>query len=225
MSDFKYKKPGVVAAFILMGMLACSMTSEAVEKKSAEGKNRVAVVSFQAQAPEAGKTKTVFCPICNVGAAGGQVLQESEKIVEEIFMDKLGSIEGIEIVPAERVHNAYKKILAGKADYAAATLQKVGKESGADFLAVGYVYRYEERVGYKYSAEHPASVVFEIHLINTADGRSVWRGFFDKTQKSLMENVLDVFSFFKGGAQWVTARQLTVLGMDDIFETFPDLQD
>ncbi len=225
MSDFKYKKISVVAAFILMGMLACSMTSEAVEKKSAEGKNLVAIVSFQSRAPEAGKTKTVLCPICNVGAAGGQVLPESEKTVEEIFMDKLDSIEGIEIIPAERVQRVCKKIFSGKADYTAATLQKVGKESGADFLAVGYVYRYEERVGYKYSAEHPASVVFEIHLINTADGQSVWRGFFDKTQKSLMENVLDVFSFFKGGAQWVTARQLTVLGMDDIFETFPDLQD
>lgn len=225
MFDFKRKEIGVVAAFVLIGMLACSMTSEAVEKKSAEGKNLVAVISFQPLAPEAGKTKTVFCPICKTGAAGGDVLPGSEKIVEEIFMDKLGSLEGIEVIPAEKAQKAYKKIFSGKADYAVANLQKVGRETGADFLAVGYVYRYEERVGYKYSAEHPASVVFEIHLIRMADGRSVWRGSFDKTQKSLMENVLDVFSFFKGGAQWVTARQLTGLGMDDVFETFPDLQE
>ena len=225
MFDFNRKNIGVVAAFALIVIFACPMTSAAVEKKSAEKKNLVAVISFQALVPAAGETKIVFCPICKTGATGGEVQRGAEKIVEEIFMDKLGSIEGIKIIPAEKVQKIHKKIFSGKTDHAAANLQKVGRESGADFLAVGYVYRYEERIGYRYSAEHPASVVFEIHLINTADGRSVWRGFFDKTQKSLMENVLDAFSFFRGGAQWVTARQLTGLGMDDIFETFPDLQD
>jgi hypothetical protein len=103
-------------------------------------------------------------------------------------------------------------------------LKKVGTELGADFLAVGYVYRYVERVGYKYSSEHPASVVFEIHLIRTTDGSIIWRGFFDKTQKSLMEDVFQASSFFKGGGKWLTARQLTEQGMSKIFETFPNFE-
>ncbi|MCK7507368.1 MAG: hypothetical protein MZV70_27215 [Desulfobacterales bacterium] len=87
-------------------------------------------------------------------------------------------------------------------------------------LAVGYVYRYRERVGYDYSAERPASVAFEIHLISAKDGSTLWRGIFDKTQKSLMEDVFQVSSFFKGGAKWLTARELTKLGVDEVFSTF-----
>jgi hypothetical protein len=81
-----------------------------------------------------------------------------------------------------------------------------------------------ERVGYKYSSEHPASVAFEIHLINAIDGSLVWRGYFDKTQKSLMEDVFQVSSFFKGGGTWMTASQLTQQGMDKIFKTFPKFE-
>ncbi|MGB5219293.1 MAG: hypothetical protein WBN66_13470, partial [Smithella sp.] len=60
--------------------------------------------------------------------------------------------------------------------------------------------------------------------VKAADGDIIWQGYFDKTQKSLMENILDISSFFKGGAKWVTARQLTEQGMDKIFKTFPDFQ-
>ena len=92
---------------------------------------------------------------------------------------------------------------------------------GADILALGYIYRYTERVGYDYSSEHPASVAFEIHLIKAIDGSTIWRGVFDKTQKSLMEDVFQASSFFKGGGKWLTARQLSKQGMDEIFETLP----
>jgi hypothetical protein len=102
--------------------------------------------------------------------------------------------------------------------------KKVGRELGADVLAVGYVYRYTERVGYEYSSEHPASVSFEIHLIKTIDGSIIWRGFFDKTQKSLMEDVFQISSFVRGGGKWMTARQLTEQGMIKIFKTFPGLE-
>jgi glycerol-3-phosphate dehydrogenase len=68
-------------------------------------------------------------------------------------------------------------------------------------------------------------VVFEIHLIKTTDGSIIWRGFFDKTQKSLMEDVFQAPSFFKGGGKWLTARQLTEQGMNKIFEKFPKFED
>ena len=73
-------------------------------------------------------------------------------------------------------------------------------------------------------SEHPASVAFEIHLIKTIDGSTIWRGVFDKTQKSLMEDVFQISSFFKGGGKWLTARQLSKQGMDEIFETFPGFE-
>ena len=128
----------------------------------------------------------------------------------------------MELIPDDKVEGVYKRISAESLkEPLVKRLKNAGNELGADFIAVGYVYRYTERVGYQYSSEHPASVAFEIHLIKTADGSIIWRGFFDKTQKSLMEDVLQVTSFFKGGGKWLTARQLTEQGMNKIFETFP----
>lgn len=225
MLNYYLKKINFIAAFILMVLLACSITVQAEEENQEKSKsvNRIAVISFQALAPEEGNT--VFCPLCHIGSSGGKILEGSEKIVEEIFVEKIGKIKGIEMIPSEKVQGVYKRISSEKLqDVSIENLKKAGNELGADFLVIGYVYRYTERVGYKYSTEHPASVVFEIHLVKTADGSIIWRGFFDKTQKSLMENIFEISSFFRGGAKWITVRQLTEQGMDEVLKTFPDFQ-
>jgi len=223
-----WKNFGFIAKIVFVVLLAFSITSQAVEKKSESAKhsNRIAVISFQAITPEAGTGNAVRCPICGIVSSSGKILEGSEKIVEEVFINKLNKLDGMELIPFAKVQSVYKRISSEKQKGTfQETLKKAGNELGADYLAVGFVYRYVERVGYKYSSERPASVVFEIHLLKTADGSIIWRGFFDKTQKSLMENVLDISSFLRGGAKWVTARELTEQGMDNVFETFPDFQD
>lgn len=186
---------------------------------------RVAVVSFETLSAGEGSGNTVFCPLCGVGSSSGKVEEGSAAVVEEIFLDRLSRLKGIEIIPSEKVQGVYKRISAEKfKGPLVQDMKRVADEVGADFVAAGYVYRYVERVGYKYSSERPASVIFEIHLMSAADGSTVWRGFFDKTQKSLMEDVFQISSFFRGGAKWLTVRQLTGQGMDEVFKTFPDFQ-
>jgi hypothetical protein len=146
-------------------------------------------------------------------------------MVEEVFVEKLLELKAVKLIPPDKVQGVYKRIASESLKEPSLNiLKKVGHELGADVLVVGYVYRYIERDGYNYSAEHPASVFFEIHLIKTSDGSIIWRGLFDKTQKSLMEDVFQISSFFKGGGKWMTARQLTKQGMDEIFKTFPGLE-
>jgi hypothetical protein len=86
------------------------------------------------------------------------------------------------------------------------------------------VYRFRERKGFSLSVEKPASVAFEIHLIRVSDGAIVWRGIFDKTQASLMENLLQIASFIKEGAKWVTAKELAAEGMDEVLKDFPGIR-
>jgi TolB-like protein len=216
------RKSKLISGLFLVFFLAFSLTVQAEDENSQKAKltNRIAVISFKALTPEEGNS--VFCPICGRGSSSGKVLEGSEKIVEEVFVEKLGKIKGIELIPTEKVQSVYRRISSEKLkENVAENLKKVGQELGADFLATGFVYRYTERVGYKYSSEHPASVIFEIHLIKTSDGSIIWQGYFDKTQKSLMENIFDIFSFFRGGAKWVNAHQLTEQGMNEVFKTFP----
>jgi hypothetical protein len=225
--NYYWGEIGRVAGCFLVIFLILSITAQAVEKneESAKSPMRMAVIPFQPLIPEEGQGNTVICPICGIGYSGGEILKGSEKIVEEIFIDKLHKLKEVELISSDKVQGVYKRIASESLKEPLLNiLKKVGKELGVDVLVVGYVYRYTEREGYNYSAKHPASVFFEIHLIKTIDGSIIWRGIFDKTQKSLMEDVFQISSFFKSGGKWMTARQLTEQGMNTIFETFPDLE-
>ena len=222
-----WKKIGCIAGFVLVTFMTLSITAQAVEKNAEIAKlpMRVAIISFQPLIPAEGQGNTIICPLCGIGSSSGKILEGSEKIVEEVFVDKLHKLKDVELIPLDKVQGVYKRIASESLKEPLLNiLKKVGHELGTDVLAVGYVYRYTEREGYNYSVKHPASVAFEIHLIKTIDGSIIWRGFFDKTQKSLMEDVFQISSFFKGGGKWMTARQLTEQGMNKIFETFPGLE-
>ena len=227
MLNYFWKKFSYIAGFILVTFLTLSITAQAMEKNAEIAKlpMRVAIISFQPLIPAEGQGNTIICPLCGIGSSSVKILEGSEKIVEEVFVDKLHKLKDVELIPLDKVQGVYKRIASESLKEPLLNiLKKVGHELGSDVLAVGYVYRYTEREGYNYSVKHPASVAFEIHLIKTIDGSIIWRGFFDKTQKSLMEDVFQMSSFFKGGGKWMTARQLTEQGMNKIFETFPGLE-
>jgi hypothetical protein len=88
---------------------------------------------------------------------------------------------------------------------------------------LGYLYRFRERKGESFAVEQPASVAFEIHLIRVEDGALVWRGAFDRTQGSLMEDLLQISSFYREKGRWVTAEELAAGGLKEVLKTFPGL--
>ena len=223
MLNYLSKRYSFIAGFVLVVFLTLAITTPAAE--NATSPMRIAVISFQPLIPGEKQGNTVICPICGTDYSSGKILKGSEKVVEEVFVDKLHKLKEVELIPSDKAQSVYKRIASESLKGPLLNIfKKVGRELGADVLAVGYVYRYTEREGYNYSAEHPASVFFEIHLIKTIDGSIIWRGFFDKTQKSLMEDVFQISSFFRGGGKLMTARQLTEQGMNEIFQTFPGFE-
>jgi len=222
--NYFWEKFSCITGLLLVIFLMLSITAQAVEKneEGVKSPTRMAVIPFQTIMPATEQGNTVICPLCGINYSSGKILMGSEKIVEEVFLDKLHELKKIELISPDKAQSVYKRIISESPKEPLSNIfKKIGNELGADVLAVGYVYRYTEREGYSYSAKHPASVFFEIHLIKTIDGSIIWRGIFDKTQKSLMEDVFQISSFFKSGGKWMTARQLTEQGMNKIFETFP----
>jgi hypothetical protein len=90
-----------------------------------------------------------------------------------------------------------------------------------DFVLIGFLFRFEERVGSSIGAEKPASVGFDVHLIRIRDKKMVWQGKFDETQRPLSENLLKIGSFFRRKASWLTAEELSSVGMDEMLKRFP----
>ena len=213
--------------FVFIIVSGCHYASGVSTTLKDDGKvvfKRLAVVPFQRVSPEDAAFKTVRCPVCGLVFTTEYFPQNSEKIVEDIFFERLKERKHLTLIPSERVGGMYERLTDGflKVD-PIKILKQVGTELEADGIVIGYVYRYRERKGYSYSAEKPASVAFEIHLIRVSDGAIVWRGIFDKTQTSLMEDILQISSFFKEGGKWVTVKELTEEGMEGVLKKFPGL--
>jgi hypothetical protein len=215
----------VLLCFILIIVSGCHYASGVSTTLKDDGKvvfKRIAVVPFQRISPEEADIKTMRCPVCGLILRTEKSPQGAEKVVENIFFERLTEMRMFTLIPPDRVGGIYESVTAGlfKADILE-VLKKVGDELEADGIILGYVYRYRERKGYEYSVEKPASVAFEIHLIRVSDGAVIWKGIFDKTQTSLMEDMLQISSFLKERGRWVTAEELAAEGMDEVLRGFP----
>ena len=97
-------------------------------------------------------------------------------------------------------------------------IQKLGRRFKADAVLSGTIYRWDERQGTGLAVNRPASVAFDLNLVRSTDGAIIWRGVFEKTQRSLSENILDARTFFHGGARWMTAEGLGKLGLQQLLD-------
>ncbi|MBU4371886.1 MAG: hypothetical protein L6300_10115 [Syntrophaceae bacterium] len=193
-----------------------------------EGKivfDRIAVVPFQQIIPEDLHQGVVRCPLCGMIFIAAKAAGSPEVVIEGRFLEYLKeSKPKLNIIAGERVAGAYRRIsTASLKGPLRQVLRDVGNELGAEGVVLGYVYRFRERKGESFSVEQPASVAFDIHLIRVEDGALVWRGAFDRTQSSLMEDLLQVSSFYREKGRWVTAEELAAGGLQEVLKSFPGL--
>lgn len=185
--------------------------------------SRLAVLPFQDLTPEDPAAKMVSCPLCGEIFQTDELVPSAGKVVEDIVLTSLREHKQITFVDPDKTAEVYARTAASGPAVLPEILQKTGKELNVDAILVGYVFRYRERKGYPYSVEKPASVAFDLHLVRVKDGVIVWRGAFDRTQTSLMENIFQLSSFFSWGGKWVTAKELSAVGLAAILKTFPGI--
>jgi hypothetical protein len=93
---------------------------------------------------------------------------------------------------------------------------RVGKNMGADALLIGNIVEYRERQGGELGVESPASVAFDVELLNTANGERIWEYYFTETQRPLLENVAELGKFIKRRGKWITADRLAKEGIVEV---------
>ncbi len=147
-------------------------------------------------------------------AARTWIPSEAGVIIEEIFRTHL-SRQKYFTIEDRLQEDIHRRLIRGELfrEDTQELLKSLGREADVDGIIVGFVYRYRERKGRAWAVERAASVAFEINLIKTGDGSLIWKGYYDKTQKSLLENLLDISSFIKQRGRWLTARELADEGV------------
>ncbi len=179
------------------------------------GTEKILVLPFKDMTMIYGKGESVRCPVCGRVFITGKVPVDAAEKLTNSLISNLKSRKKYKIVTSSMVGEeqafSERKLIVEK-----------GSEYSADAVIAGYVYRYIERVGTRYSVKSPASVAFGIHLLSVKDGRILWSGHFDETQHSLSENLFNLKTFIKRKASWITADMMAASGLEDILRTFPN---
>ena len=150
-----------------------------------------------------------------LGANAENVLTRQMQRAMELKMDD-------KVLPLVRAAEIYDDLPQNRmVDTPRQLAQRFGKATGADHVILGSVWRYRDR-----TPDMGASVAFMAYLLEVDNGRRVWRGRFDKTQKALTDDLRNANTFFaKGGGRWLSAEELARFGITQIMQSFPEIED
>jgi hypothetical protein len=167
-------------------------------------------------------SRGAVCPICKGVYRKGGILPDARNTLTRLLQEKMEAVGTFKVLPAEKVQEALSQSDKRQFDLTPTRSSiRLGKTLNMDFIFVGFLFRFEERIGSSIGAEKPASVGFDIHLIRLRDEKRLWDGKFDETQKPLSENLFKIGSFVRRRASWLTAEELSSVGMDEMLRRFP----
>ncbi|MBA4395186.1 MAG: hypothetical protein C0407_16675, partial [Desulfobacca sp.] len=157
--------------------------------------------------------------ILSAGPIEGDPSALLTRLLWENFQDKGKDFDLFSPGQVEGVFNVY--LAKGIQKDLKLLMQGMGNQMNADYMLWGSVFHYQERKGTSFGVQQPASVAIDLHLLKVKDGQMVWRAQWDKTQKSLSENLLEMDSFIKRKMRWVTVEELSRQGLEEMLKDFP----
>ena len=160
-------------------------------------------------------TMMEFCKeVSELGANAENTLTRQMQRAMELKMDD-------KVVPLARAADIYDDLPQNRmVDTPRQLAQRFGKAAGVDHVILGSVWRYRDR-----TPDMGASVAFMAYLLEVDNGRRVWRGRFDKTQKALTDDLRNANTFFAKGGRWLSAEELARFGITQIMQSFPEIED
>lgn len=204
----------LICAGILIGACARDGPVPITDKKS------VAVMPFIKGRDPKNLTHILSCPYEDFCYKNDELKPDANQIMTKMLQEKLTArLEG-RVFPLKKVKQVYAELKYSKAtplDMA----EKLGSSLGVDYVVVGNIWRYKERLGSPWGVSKPASVAFSLYLVSIEKGETIWQESFNETQQSLSENLLKAPAFFKCGAKWLKARELARCGMEDLLKDSP----
>ena len=205
----------LVSFFILGVILAWRVPLKAETKFS------LAILPFIIERVE-DRARGAVCPICGGLYGKGNVLAGSQIYLTRLLQEKMEAMGTFKLLPPEKVEEALSESDRRQFDLNPMRSSiRLGQTLDVDFIFVGFLFRFEQRVGSSIGVDKPASVGFDVHLIRLKDRKMVWTGKFDETQRPLSENLLKMGSFVRRKASWLTAEELSSVGMDEMLTRFP----
>jgi hypothetical protein len=186
--------------------------------------NRLAIIGFHSAMSIDEQPDVVRCPLSGSVFMAEPVPHDVVQKMTDVLFDKVMAKKGYESISPAKAKQVFSSSIHSDKNLRIKPLEiikEIGAALEADGILVGYIYRWREREGTDYAVNRSASVAFDLHLIDTAGGTILWRAKFDKTQRSLSENVFDLKTFFASQGRWMTVENLAMLGLRKMLKEMP----
>lgn len=222
-------QPVLVIAACVIALLATAPGAQA-NNSSGSGASlnihKLAVVPFITPGKDAREAKelksTLDCALSGLCYNGQEVLTRTEKSLTGLLRQDIAEYYGDALVPQPPVTEHFLRMGKKLDDTPRDIAVRLGQQMGVDHVIIGILWRYQQRVGSPLSAKKPASVAFNLFLLDVASKKLVWQGSFEKTQEALSDNLFNASLFFKsGGVKWLSAEELADYGIQQTLRSLP----
>ena len=206
-----------IAVFLISGVGSNRIIAQSqTEEPRAQWKKMVVVPFFKGRRGAADAGDNVSCPICQLSFQSGSIANGADRTLTRYVQRVMEDRYGEKVIPLDKAMEIYQKIPKNDiSDTPRSIAQRVGDALRANFVIVGTVWRYRNRVQDETGLERGASVAFDIYLIEIPSGKTVWKSKFDETQRPLSEDIRGAKALFKRGVRWLTADELARYGVEE----------
>ncbi|MFC1816838.1 hypothetical protein ACFL0M_13110 [Thermodesulfobacteriota bacterium] len=215
----------LVCMFILFEIPAAATSNEATVDISSTQFRQIALMPFllgEFESLNGQVDKPLSQPLSQTVFNRQNLRDDADQVLTRIVADTLKTWLTEKLIPTEKAQSVFDEISKNDTFDTPKKLAKaLGEKLQAELVVVGSVWRYRDRGGIKDIPDAPASVAFEIYLVEVDTGKRLWRGKFDGTQKTLSKDVIRGFKQMKMEARWLTADELARYGVREIFKKFP----
>ncbi len=208
---------GLILPLLILN--ACSTSKPITKFPVSLGAGTLLILPFKNMSTVYGENKNVRSPLSGSFFTTGDVSSEAEHSMTKNVTALLQKCTQYTFISGTKARSVIAGAFAENRNPVQIRehLVRVGQQLDANWVVAGGVYRFKERIGGAMSVESPASVAFDVALIDVDNGRLIWTGHFDETQKPLSENILKFGSFVKHQGKWVSADELARFAMEEMF--------
>lgn len=204
-----------------LSALSCGLIN-AEETSEVRQIRQIAVMPvFKGKKPDKAPT-LMICPLGRICTEAERLADGAESTMTAKLQKAMAERYAGRVIDQEKAAASYNKQAGTLDEVTPMDLAiRLGKDLNAGYVLVGNVWRFTERSGGPIGTAKPASVAFDLHLIDVARGATIWEGSFDKVQQALTEDLFQAGDFIKQGGRWVTAEELALFGARETIKNMP----
>ena len=146
-----------------------------------------------------------------VGLNTAEDLGEGARFLQQELIRELRSSQVSRVIDPEQLRYSVSELPGD--NYA--SLQIIGKRSNCPYIIVSTISRFKQRQGGEFAVDEPASATFDLKLMDSRSGDTLWMSTFAETQESLLSNLLSFSKARSRGFKWITAEELVARGVRD----------